>query len=382
MWCSDTAHVMSSAVQKQKITVAAGAWQVAVDRKTGPRGNEDSDEEEADGKGVFRDDLLRTRHGRSSQGGQNGGPPVRTGPLPPPPPAAQRVPKQPTGGAATGGVIGSRAAQQVLHTVALPHARPRAGAPVASMLGGAPLAFAQQPESPPSEAVRRNRDIGGGMGSPDSREGSVSPPHIGTGLVRSTSNGRIGLTATLDVDTPDSTPPGSPTQRAPTQQQQQQQPTRMAPQPAQPPLPFQAPADPEEAALLTQMLASNLKDEAEALYEAGHLEAAEKVFSQALVYAPQERSLLCGRCQCSAARGAHAQALADARSVTAMAPGWHVGHALLGAALAAMGARDEAMAAYDTASRLAADPRSEESSLEDAREYMQTLDGLRTGTPV
>jgi len=147
-------------------------------------------------------------------------------------------------------------------------------------------------------------------------------------------------------------------------------------------LPFQAPADPEEAALLTQMLASNLKDEAEALYEAGHLEAAEKVFSQALVYAPQERSLLCGRCQCSAARGAHAQALADARSVTAMAPGWHVGHALLGAALAAMGARDEAMAAYDTASRLAADPRSEESSLEDAREYMQTLDGLRTGTPV
>jgi hypothetical protein len=101
MWCSDTTpRDVFSAVQKQKITVAAGAWQVAVDRKTGPRGNEDSDEEAADGKGVFRDDLLRTRHGGSSQGGRNGGPPVRTGPLPPPPPAAQRVPQQPMGGPA------------------------------------------------------------------------------------------------------------------------------------------------------------------------------------------------------------------------------------------------------------------------------------------
>jgi hypothetical protein len=264
---------------------------------------------------------------------------------------------------------GSRAAQQVVHTVALPHSRPRGQAPVAPP-AAAMHALSLEPESPPGD-----RDGRGSRGPPSvgSREGSVSPPHIGTGLVRSTSSGRVAHV--LDMDSPASTPPGSP--HAHSNMAGPQAPSAAQ----QPQLPFQAPADPEEVALLTQMLASNLKDEAEALYEAGHLEAAEKVFSQALVYAPQERSLLCGRCQCSAARGAHAQALADARTVTSMAPGWHVGHALLGAALAATGARDEAMAAYDTAARLAADSRSEEASMEDAREYMQTLDGLRTGTP-
>ena len=273
---------------------------------------------------------------------------------------------------------GSRAAQQVVHTVALPHSRPRGQAapasppPPAAAMG----ALSLEPESPPGDVAGRG---GRGRGPPSvgSREGSVSPPHIGTGLVRSTSSGRVAHV--LDMDSPASTPPGSP--HANHTSMLAPPPPAAAQQQQQPQLPFQAPADPEEAALLTQMLASNLQDEAEALYEAGHLEAAEKVFSQALVYAPQERSLLCGRCQCSAARGAHAQALADARTVTSMAPGWHVGHALLGAALAATGARDEAMAAYDTAARLAADSRSEEASMEDAREYMQALDGLRTGTP-
>ena len=265
---------------------------------------------------------------------------------------------------------GSRAAQQVVHTVALPHSRPRGQQPAVAPPAAAMNALSLEPGSPPGERDGRG---GRGRGPPSvgSREGSVSPPHIGTGLVRSTSSGRVAHV--LDMDSPASTPPGSPHAHG-----MVAQPPAAAQQPQ---LPFQAPADPEEAALLTQMLASNLKDEAEALYEAGHLEAAEKVFSQALVYAPQERSLLCGRCQCSAARGAHAQALADARTVTSMAPGWHVGHALLGAALAATGARDEAMAAYDTAARLAADSRSEEASMEDAREYMQALDGLRTGTP-
>ena len=265
---------------------------------------------------------------------------------------------------------GSRAAQQVVHTVALPHSRPRGQQPAVAPPAAALNALSLEPGSPPGERDGRG-SRGRGPPSVGSREGSVSPPHIGTGLVRSTSSGRVAHV--LDMDSPASTPPGSPHAHGMVAQ--------APPAAQQPQLPFQAPADPEEAALLTQMLASNLKDEAEALYEAGHLEAAEKVFSQALVYAPQERSLLCGRCQCSAARGAHAQALADARTVTSMAPGWHVGHALLGAALAATGARDEAMAAYDTAARLAADSRSEEASMEDAREYMQALDGLRTGTP-
>ena len=112
-------------------------------------------------------------------------------------------------------------------------------------------------------------------------------------------------------------------------------------------------ADPEEAALLQEMLATNLKEEAEALYNGGHYEAAEKVFTQALLYAPGERALVCGRSQCLAAQGRLEDALADARAVVRMAPDWHVGLGLEAGVLAEMGDAPAALDAFRAAARLA-----------------------------
>lgn len=249
--------------------------------------------------------------------------------------------------------------------------RPRARAAQPRGTASAPASPADQRGA--ARGISRGRelpDVSSPPLSPPQRgvqvDGSVSPPHIGLGLVRSSSGvQRLHSSPTSPPET--LSPSGRPAAAAP------------APAPAVA-LPFHSAfhsADPEEAALLQEMLASNLKDEAEALYEAGHLEAAEKVFAQALIYAPLERALFCGRSQCAAARGAHAAALEDATSVVNLSPQWHVGHALRGAALAALGDRDAAMGAYDTAARLA-QAGLEDASMEDAREYRQLMDSLRT----
>ena len=144
--------------------------------------------------------------------------------------------------------------------------------------------------------------------------------------------------------------------------------------PAAPPLPFQS-ADAEEAAMLQEMLASNLKEEAESLYNGGHYEAAEKVFTQAILYAPTERALFCGRSQCLAAQGRLDEALADARAVVEMAPGWHVGHGLEAGVLAEMGQHEEALDAFQVAAQFA--EADEEEAAEEFEEYTAAAQQLQ-----
>ena len=126
--------------------------------------------------------------------------------------------------------------------------------------------------------------------------------------------------------------------------------------------------------MLQEMLASNLKEEAESLYNGGHYEAAEKVFTQAILYAPTERALFCGRSQCLAAQGRLDEALADARAVVEMAPGWHVGHGLEAGVLAEMGQHEEALDAFQVAVQFA--EADEEEAAEEFEEYIAAAQQL------
>ena len=126
--------------------------------------------------------------------------------------------------------------------------------------------------------------------------------------------------------------------------------------------------------MLQEMLASNLKEEAESLYNGGHYEAAEKVFTQAILYAPAERALFCGRSQCLAAQGRLDDALADARAVVEMAPGWHVGHGLEAGLLAEMGAQEDALDAFQVAARFA--EADGEEAAEEFEEYTSAIQQL------
>jgi tetratricopeptide (TPR) repeat protein len=184
----------------------------------------------------------------------------------------------------------------------------------------------------------------------DGRDGAVSPPHIGTGLVRSPSLGGPPRIST----SPDPVPP-EPEPPAPAK------------------LPFAA-ADEEEESLLQALLASNLREEAEALFEEEHFEAAGRVFSQALLYAPQERALLAGRAECLLRQGCAAEAAEDARRLRAWAPGWHVGAALAARASAAEGDAAAALREWEAAEELLA----AEGGGREAGEYRRQVVALRT----
>jgi tetratricopeptide (TPR) repeat protein len=122
------------------------------------------------------------------------------------------------------------------------------------------------------------------------------------------------------------------------------------------------------------MLATNLQEEAESLYNGGHYEAAERVFTQALLYAPSERALFCGRSQCLAAQGRLDAALLDARRVVDMAPAWHVGHGLEGGVLAEQGCVEDALDAFEVALRFA---EGDADAAEEVEEYKAAAAALR-----
>jgi tetratricopeptide (TPR) repeat protein len=109
-----------------------------------------------------------------------------------------------------------------------------------------------------------------------------------------------------------------------------------------------------DAAIMQEMLALDLKEEADALAEgeAGDPTAALALYSQAISYAPNFR-LYVARCAVLLRLGRPDEAALDASSIVTLLPSWHRGHALAAAAAAAMGQAVRAREAFDKAAFLA-----------------------------
>jgi tetratricopeptide (TPR) repeat protein len=108
----------------------------------------------------------------------------------------------------------------------------------------------------------------------------------------------------------------------------------------------------QEAVMMQEMLALDLKDEGEALLEDGDLEGALATYTQALNYAPNYR-VYAARAACLLRLGRARDAATDSALVVAMLPSFHTGHGLLAAALAEQRDFGAARAAYEKAIFLA-----------------------------